>query len=352
MVPALHCAKASGWCSPNFMEDGLDAPPPDSLKKGSFKRGWLSRLIYAIGPDLILLAFFASVLAVLFVIYGGEFTFFQSSFLLPSTILLILVSVAVLPNVKKMFFVDGAAKNRMEVFRKLCVILRDWSPLVMIVFIYENFHELTYLIRPETVDGTLRVWDEAIFGIEPTLFFQRITFPLLTEYMTFVYALYFVYATVILAMLYSMKEFFRFREVAVALSFCFYLGLIGYMFVPAVGPRYFMAHEFSVPLVGPFLTGPAAQAWNSIEKVQRDCFPSLHTALTTVSLIYLWRLRRLLKAGRVLFGFSLPLIVSLWISTVYLRYHWVVDLFAGWALAYFCCLAAPLIVKRYYRINY
>jgi len=262
-----------------------------------------------------------------------------------------MVIIVFLVNIKKIFGPGVDAKKRINILKQISTILRDWSPLIIMIFIYENFHELTYLINPVTVDSTLRAIDEAIFGIEPTIAFQKITFPLLTEYMTFCYALYFVYATVILTMLYSMKEFIKFKEVSIALSLCFYLGLLGYMFVPAIGPRYYITDEFTVSLVGPFLTGPAANAWNNLQKVQRDCFPSLHTALTTVPLIYFWRLRNTLKCGKLIFGISLPLIVSLWFSTVYLRYHWTIDVFAGWILAYLCCLIAPIIIKTYYKMK-
>jgi len=128
-----------------------------------------------------------------------------------------------------------------------------------------------------------------------------------------------------------------------ALSLGFYLGLTGYLLVPAIGPRYAMAGEFHVPLEGIWLTARAAAAWNAIESVKRDCFPSLHTALTSISLIYLFRL-----AWRRLFAICLPLIVLLWMSTIYLRYHYFVDVLGGFALAGICCTLAPAIIRWYY----
>jgi membrane-associated phospholipid phosphatase len=40
-------------------------------------------------------------------------------------------------------------------------------------------------------------------------------------------------------------------------------------------------------------------------------------------------------------------VISLWLSTVYLRQHWVVDVLAGFVLAAFAAWIAPLIVRAY-----
>jgi membrane-associated phospholipid phosphatase len=41
------------------------------------------------------------------------------------------------------------------------------------------------------------------------------------------------------------------------------------------------------------------------------------------------------------FWIALPLAVGLWVSTIYLRHHYVVDLLAGFALAPVALWAAP-----------
>ena len=161
------------------------------------------------------------------------------------------------------------------------------------------------------------------------------------------YALYFVYPATLLILLYRSGDLVRFRELGLALGLCLYLGLLGYVLVPAVGPRYAFGDAFVHPLVGPFLTEPAARAWNAIERVDRDCFPSLHTALTTLALIYFVRLRRVLPGGRVLLAIIVLPIVLLWASTLYLRYHYGVDVLAGFALAFFVSWLAPRIQARY-----
>jgi membrane-associated phospholipid phosphatase len=281
--------------------------------------------------DLIVLSAFAALLVALMVAYGGRPTFLQTSIVLPVVIMTLLIAI-------------GLVRRR----GRTLALVRDWLPLVLIVLVYENFHDLTDLVRPQVVDATLRRLDERLLGVEPALALSRLSRPWLTEYMTFCYALYFVYPTIVLVTLYARGDFIRFREFGLALSLAFYLGLVGYMLVPAIGPRYAMAGELSAPLDGIWLTARAAAAWNALESVKRDCFPSLHTALTAISLIYFWRYRNAWKWGRFLLFACAPLIFSLWCSTIYLRYHYFVDVLAGFALALFCCGAAPALVRTYY----
>jgi membrane-associated phospholipid phosphatase len=79
----------------------------------------------------------------------------------------------------------------------------------------------------------------------------------------------------------------------------------------------------------------------------RASFPSLHVALSSIALIYAVRFRRKIPFGRIIQVIYLILVVSLWIATVYLRHHWVVDIFAGWALAAASALGAVWVQKRW-----
>ena len=62
-------------------------------------------------------------------------------------------------------------------------------------------------------------------------------------------------------------------------------------------------------------------------RVPRDCFPSLHTAVTLVIASALYRY------ARPLFLLFLPIVITIPLACVYLRYHYVVDVLAGTALA-------------------
>ena len=294
-----------------------------------------------VGVDLLVAFGFLIVMLALALFSPRALSFWHASVMMPFFILCALLLVALARTL-------ASQERSLRVLgRSALVLLGDWLPLVVAVLAYENIHDLTYVIRPHTVDAELRLLDEQLFGVTPALAFDRITTPWLSELMSAAYALYFVYPAALLVLLYRAGDLARFREVGLALGLCLYCGLLGYVLVPAVGPRYSMAPEFTQVLTGPWLTASAARAWNLIETIDRDCFPSLHTALTLLALIYFVRLRRVLPQGRALLVLITPLIVLLWASTMYLRYHYGVDVVAGAALAFAVSALAPRLLRAY-----
>src|SRR4029077_18302191 len=62
-------------------------------------------------------------------------------------------------------------------------------------------------------------------------------------------------------------------------------------------------------------------------RIKRDVFPSLHVAISFVVWLYAYR------NSKKLFWILSPLMLSLWFSTLYLRYHYLIDVVAGLILA-------------------
>jgi membrane-associated phospholipid phosphatase len=67
-------------------------------------------------------------------------------------------------------------------------------------------------------------------------------------------------------------------------------------------------------------------------------FPSLHVGLSSLVLWYGYRLSR-----RWFWILLLPVVAN-WVSTVYLRYHYLVDVFAGWVVAAVAIWIAGLLL--------
>jgi membrane-associated phospholipid phosphatase len=105
----------------------------------------------------------------------------------------------------------------------------------------------------------------------------------------------------------------------------FYLSYLGYIAVPAIGPRFLPAivQAQTKPLTGVWLFHPLRAALDRAEGITRDCFPSGHTELTLLVLYWARRFHR--KTFWCLF----PIATGIIISTVYLRYHYVIDVVAG-----------------------
>jgi membrane-associated phospholipid phosphatase len=69
----------------------------------------------------------------------------------------------------------------------------------------------------------------------------------------------------------------------------------------------------------------------------RDAFPSGHALVTLLSMAWAWRYRLWVRWVVTILGALLV------VSTVYLRYHYVVDVLAGAVLATLCLAFAPAV---------
>jgi membrane-associated phospholipid phosphatase len=183
--------------------------------------------------------------------------------------------------------------------------------------------------------------DDALFlGRNPNVLFDRLKFPLLTEYLQIVYASYYFIPLVLLTGLLLRRELTSAVRAMTVIVVCFFLSYLGYFLIPATSPAMNVEGLYPWPpqeeelrtgetdLPGILLAGPIRAALYRAEAIRHDCFPSGHVA---VSLAVLLLARRL---HRGMFRILLVPVVSLIVSTVYLRYHYVIDAVAGVALAY------------------
>jgi len=215
--------------------------------------------------------------------------------------------------------------------------LHDWYPVPAIFFVFKEIHEIYFLLGIADQDAFLIGIDRAIFGVDPTVWLASFSSPPLTELLEISYASYYFIMLAVGVELFLRKDRHRFSYTLFVVLYGFFLSYLGYIFVPAVGPR-FTLHDFSAissELPGLWLTEPIRTVLNAAESipqenlanavrfVQRDAFPSGHTQLTLISLYLASQYR--LRSRYVLYLFGSLLIVS----TVYLRYHYVIDLFAG-----------------------
>ena len=116
----------------------------------------------------------------------------------------------------------------------------------------------------------------------------------------------------------------------------FLLSYIGYLLVPAIGPALHSAISRQGTCRFPQFIKTIQDALNTLEKNKTDAFPSGHTAVSLVCLYYAWKERE-----KMLFAVLIPVVTGLLISTVYLRYHYVIDVVAGIALTGVTIALAP-----------
>jgi membrane-associated phospholipid phosphatase len=217
--------------------------------------------------------------------------------------------------------------------------LREIMPFILCLLIYTNMHDMVHFVNPNDVDNDLIRIDDYLFGTQPSLALQAYISKPLTDYMSFSYSMFFVYPMLLPALLYFKGDYENFRKALVSIIITFYIGYIGYIIFPAVGPKYTLSHLYHTHLGGGMITDKVNYLidFSISAHTRRDCFPSLHNAVTLLTLLFAY------KYLRWFFYILLPLALSLFFSTIYLRQHYFIDVVAGYALALFMFYYGPKI---------
>jgi len=236
-------------------------------------------------------------------------------------------------------FVLKATSDR-EILGRVGAFLNAFSPLLFIVLIYLSLGDLIQYLHAD-VDAALIRIDHFLFGVHPTVWMERWIVPWFTDVMSFCYFSYYFLPVTLVLTLYLGNRRQDFNEAVFVLLFGYYLSFIGYILFPAIGPRFTLTDLQSVPLEASFFTDFVRDILNAAEHNKRDCMPSGHTQLALMVLYLSYRFKR------VLFYILLPIVCGLILSTVYLRYHYVIDLMVGTALAIFCLIIGPRLYRKW-----
>jgi len=204
---------------------------------------------------------------------------------------------------------------------------RLWFYPVLVNVVFMTMGSTALKLVPHRQDTLLQHIDVMLVGVTPSLRAQTLITPWLTETLSFCYLLFFPYL-LISWVFYTWRGLPSFRRLCVGLFTIYAVGFLGYSIAPAAGPYLAMADQFNVPLTGWVFTRLndyiVTHGSNGV-----DVFPSLHCAVSCYLLFFdrrhaPWRFRL----------YAVPC-VGLWLATIYLRYHYFVDVLAGFALAAF-----------------
>lgn len=221
---------------------------------------------------------------------------------------------------------------------------RSFLPFAACVVSYLSLREITPHLDLPLADPALLEIDRAVFGTDVSRWLNdNLGSPAMTLVMALCYLSYGSAQAV-----YALIQDFRksgsaYRDFSLAVAITAVLGYAGYLLVPGVGPHVYQTSLYPDPLPGH--TGPLGAALDTVTAVQgpaRDLFPSLHTAMTVVLMVFLWR------DARRWFWVYLPVGMGLLLSTVYLRKHYVVDIAAGIIVAAVAIAIAGPINRWWY----
>jgi membrane-associated phospholipid phosphatase len=215
---------------------------------------------------------------------------------------------------------------------------RDWYPQLVFLFCFEELRILVQMIVPVWRDSVLIAFDHRLTGVYPAVWLAQFSSFWLNEAMQVAYTSYFLFLTILAASIYHRRRVHddtslardpfgaaasrAFWTVMTASIIAYSIGYVISMFFPVEAP-FFAMRSFQLP---PLAGGPATSLINFIEgwgRVRGGAFPSAHVTGSFVALLGAWRYRR------YLFWVFLPLFIAMCISTIYCRYHYIADVFAG-----------------------
>lgn len=208
--------------------------------------------------------------------------------------------------------------------------------------IFTLLREISPLINMDKKDSYLALIDAFILGDikNLSLFLENFSNIYLTELLSIAYLLFMVQLAFYFVFYLCADEKISKAFYNGILSF-YAIGFLGYIFVPAIGPYFYYASEFKNSLSGFFFRDFLDKAYPTFSNFS-DVFPSLHCGISLFILLFLQYF------NKKHFYFWLIPCILLWFSTIYLRYHYLIDCVVGFVLAYFFYQLA----KRTFNANF
>jgi membrane-associated phospholipid phosphatase len=220
--------------------------------------------------------------------------------------------------------------------------LRHLAPYAGILPIFQSLGFITHHIRPD-LDSYLIKIDYALFGVHPTVWLEQVTFPWMVDVLALAYSSYYFLPVILALFLHFDRKHHELEHLFLAVTIGFFISYVGYLLVPAVGPRFTLADQQAGPVKGLFWGNRILDFLTAHEFNKRDCFPSGHTGITLIVLYYAH------AHHKKLFLFLLPVGILLILATVFLRLHYVIDVVFGFVLAAMAILIAETWNPRFLR---
>lgn len=236
--------------------------------------------------------------------------------------------------------------------RTVTRFLRFWYPVFMIMFCFKEIYVIMISSHNVLYDEYLIRIDRWLFGMNPSDYLSQFLNPYAVEFFQIVYGLFYAMPVIYALELYLWHRYEELKYAIFVVFFGFYLSFIGYLLIPAIGPR-FTLYDFQSlnnELNGIFFAEKIRDVINFGESIptgvsnpqdfaQRDAFPSGH-AIVIILITYLSH-----KIKSKSFYFYLPYSILMIFSTVYLRYHYVIDLIAAIPIIMITILVANTLYK-------
>lgn len=221
--------------------------------------------------------------------------------------------------------------------------------LALLSWWYPDTYEINRVLP--NLDPIFATWEQQLFGCQPALlFYEAVPSAFFSELMLMGYASYYPMIGVV-ALYYFFRRYQDFERITFIILASFFIYYVIFVALPVTGPQYyyhaagldnivkgvfpdignyFATHQDKLPIPGSpngFFHQLMEAAHETGER-PTAAFPSSHVGVTIILALLAWRTRSkglitLTVVGLILMNFA----------TVYLRAHYVIDIFAGWVSA-------------------
>jgi membrane-associated phospholipid phosphatase len=222
---------------------------------------------------------------------------------------------------------------------RLTFFFRHWYPLLFFILLYEGTRPLIHMIFPNSFDPLVNRIELALFGIYPTVWMQKFICLELNEFLMFSYSFYYFLLVVLGAGLFIRHKITQFDSLLFTSAVAYYISYLGFILFPVEGPRFALWANHQLEINGGFFTS-LAQGLIEMAGMQGGAMPSSHVAVALVVMVYARRHHRLL------YLVLSPLIISLFVATVYGRFHYVSDVAVGLLVGWVSILVCDGIITR------
>ncbi len=222
---------------------------------------------------------------------------------------------------------------------RLLDFLRHFYPVLLYTAFFIETGSLNRMFFQEYLDPLVIQWEQQIFGCQPSvLFMEKLPWTAVSELFYLSYFSYYIMIVGVGIALFmrSRQQFFHYLSVV---SFLFYVCYLIYIIIPVIGSRVFFhqVEDYVLPGAAQQLAvtdaypasvqaGPFFHIMKWVYRVFEApgaALPSSHVAVALCTVYFSFRYLRPIRYAH------LAVACLLCLSTVYCRYHYVVDVLAG-----------------------
>jgi hypothetical protein len=222
--------------------------------------------------------------------------------------------------------------------------LRVAAVTLTYAYLFGAVDKLQLIIHGHWLDEYVLDGEQYLFGVQPTLWLQHFTTPALTEWMMFAYVIYVPMYPVLCGIIYYLRGDVAMEDYFFTLGFTNILCDIGFILFPVAGPIATIGSLYTVPLNGSVFTFLGEMMRSNLHYVG-GTIPSPHCAAATIMWVMAYRYHR------PSFYILTPVVLSLYVSTFYARYHYVTDAVVGVAVAFLALAIVPMLIKGWDAIS-